>query len=79
MLASQKKLTFHNSHHILVSQIFKSCYGQMQWDWVFSVHVKDAKYFFYDIFIEKKSIFLETEFPRKTDFYRENRGKAKKI
>lgn len=62
-----------------MSQIVKSCYGQMQWGWVFSVHVKDAKYFFYDIFIEKKSIFLETEFPGKMNFYREKKEKLKNI
>lgn len=62
-----------------MSQIFKSSYGQMQWDWVFSVHVKDAKYFFYDVFTEKKSIFLETEFPGKMDFYRENKEQLKNI
>lgn len=60
-----------------MSQIIKASYGQMQWDWVFSVHVKGAKYFLYDIFIEKKSIFLEMEFSGKTDFYREKKEKLK--
>lgn len=49
----------------------------MQWGWVFSVHVKVAKYFFYEILMEKKFIFLETEFPGKMDFYREKKEKLK--
>lgn len=49
----------------------------MQWGWFFSVHVKDAKYFFYDIFMEKKSIFLETEFPGRMDLYTGKKEKLK--
>lgn len=43
----------------------------------FPVHIKDVKYFFCDIFTEKKSIFLKTELPGKMNFYTEKKEKLK--